>query len=213
MTPSNDDLASELAYVRALAEEGRNTPLIGGVFYLIWGGLMGLAALIVYLHVVDVVSTELAGGFAPWVTAGAIGWILSFTVGRRAGTKPGAQTLGNKTANAVWLAVGIFMTLLFIGMIVSHERHAAAYDVPSYFLFSFMFPIAFGVYGVAFFATATAARLTWLRWFACLAWGFSLICLFLLGSAHQLLVGAIGTVVCAALPGVILMTREPSEVV
>lgn len=213
MTSSNDDLASDLAYVRSLAEEGRDTPLVGGLYYVIWGGLMGLAALIVYLHLIDVIAIELAGGFAPWIVAGAIGWVLSFTLGPRTGAKPGAQTLGNKTAFSVWLAVGIFMTLLFVGMMLTHQKYANAFGAPGYFLFTFMFPVAFGVYGIAFFATATAARLTWLRWFAVLAWGFSLISLFLMGSAHQLLVGAVGTFVCAALPGIILMRREPSEIV
>ena len=44
----NPDLASELAYVRSLAEEGRDAPLVSGVYYLLWGGLMTVAALIVF---------------------------------------------------------------------------------------------------------------------------------------------------------------------
>ena len=43
MTGSKEELVSELAYVRTLAEEGRDAPLIGGRYYVIWGGLMGLS--------------------------------------------------------------------------------------------------------------------------------------------------------------------------
>jgi hypothetical protein len=102
---------------------------------------------------------------------------------------------------------GFWLTLFLV-----HDRYVAA-GVPSYFLFSLMFPIAFGLYGVAFFASATAAKLDWLRWFALAAWAFSFAALFFLTSPAQMLIAALGSFVCALLPGVILMRREPSEIV
>ncbi len=207
-----DDIASELAYVRSLAEEGRNAPLIGGRYYLIWGGLIGLTALFSYMNGVGAIDLGFMGGFAPWIAAGLIGWVLSFTVGRRTCEKPGALTIGNQTASSVWFAVGIFMTLFWIALIVAHDNFTSI-GVPEYFLFSLMFPVAFGIYGVAFFATATAARLGWLRYFSYLSWGFCVLALFLLDSPHQLLVGALGSFVCAALPGVLLMRREPGDII
>jgi hypothetical protein len=207
-----DDLASELAYVRSLAEEGRNAPLVGGRFFLIWGAVIGFTALFVYVNYAAALNLGFANGFTPWLAAIAAGWVLSFTLGRRAGAKPGALTIGNQTANSVWLAVGIFMTLFWITLMVVHDNYTDAGMAP-YFLFSLMFPVAFGLYGVAFFATATAARLGWLRYFSYLSWGFAVVSLFLLASPQQLLVGAIGSLACAALPGLILMRREPSEIV
>ena len=177
-----ENIASEIAYVKALAEEGRNAPLIGGRFYLIWGGLMGAAALVTYLAAIDLISLGRASGYIPWVTAGVAGWILSFTIGRRAGTKPGALTVGNKTALAVWLSVGIFMSALFITLMIIHDNYTQ-YGVPAYFLFFMMIPIGFGVYGIAFYATATAANLGWLKWFAVLSWGLCVATLFMMGTA------------------------------
>jgi len=209
---SGDDMASELAYVRSLAEEGRNAPLVGGRFFLIWGGLIGFTALLIYVNYAAALNLGFVNGFAPWIGAFVAGWVLSFTLGRRTGSKPGALTIGNQTTNSVWLAVGIFMTLFWLTLMVVHDNYTAVGMAP-YFLFSLMFPVAFGLYGVAFFATATAARLGWLRYFSYLSWGFAIVSLFLLDSPHQLLVGAIGSLVCAALPGLILMRNEPSEIV
>ncbi|GJL95060.1 MAG: hypothetical protein DHS20C05_14650 [Hyphococcus sp.] len=212
MTQPGQDVASDLAYVKSLAEEGRDAPLLGGRYYLIWGGLIGLAALFAYLDDVEAISLGAASGYAPWVTAGVIGWILSFTVGRGASAKPGALTLGNKTAFAAWLAVGIFMTIFFITMTIIHDNYTQ-FGVPPYFLFNFMFPVSFGFYGVAFYATAVAARLSWLKGIAVLSWLFSVVCLFMLGSQHLLLVGAVGSFFCAALPGLLLLRSEPSDIV
>lgn len=206
------DLASELAYVRALAEEGRDAPLIGGFYYLLWGGLMGGAALISYLIAAGVVSFGRFGIFGAWIAAGLIGWAASFLSGRRTGAKPGALTIGNRTAQAVWFSVEIFMTVFWVAMIVAHDNFIAL-GVPHYFLFSMMFPVAFGVYGVAFYAGAVAARLDWLKGFAFLSWVFSIVSLFFAGSAYQFLLGAAGSFLCAALPGLLLMRNEPSEIV
>jgi len=209
---SRDDMASELAYVRSLAEEGRNAPLVGGRFSLIWGGLFGFTALLIYVNYAAALNLGFVNGFAPWIGAFVAGWILSFTVGRRAGAKPGALTIGNQTANSVWLAVGIFMTLFWFTLMIVHDNYTDA-GMPPYFLFSLMFPVAFGLYGVAFFVTATAARLGWLRYFSYLSWGVAIVSLFLLNSPQQLLVGGLGSLACAALPGLILMRREPSEII
>lgn len=208
----SEELASELAYVRSLAEEGATAPLVGGFYYVLWGGLMGLASLIVYAFASGALPVVRAGFFAPWIIAGAIGWFASFAWGRKLEVKPGALTLGNKTANSVWFAVGIFMTVLWIALMFVHDDFTQV-GVPEYFLFSLMFPVAFGVYGVAFFATATAAKLPWLRWFAYLAWGFSVASLFLLGSDLQFLAGGLGCFLTAALPGLLLMRGEPGNIV
>lgn len=207
-----EDIRDDLAYVKALAEEGRDTPLVGGVYYVLWGGLVALASLVVYVQALDLVDAGAFGWYAPWIAVFVIGWIGSMALGRRTSAKPGAATLGNRTAGAVWFAVGVFMTGFWLTLMVVHDNFEFV-GVPPNFLFSLMFPIGFGVYGVAFYATATAGRLSWLKWSAVAAWICSAIALSLMATAHQFLVGAIGSIVCIVLPGLIMMRSEPSEVV
>jgi len=207
-----DDIKDDLAYVKALAEEGRDTPLVGGVFFVIWGGLMGLAALLVYAGKARWIELGPAGDYAPWLAALIIGWGLSIFFGRRIDLKPGATTLGNRTANAVWLSVGLFMTGLWLTIMFVHDNFTAL-GVPPYFLFHLIAPIGFGLYGVAFVATAAAARVGWLKWFVPLAWICAALSLALMGDDRQYLVMAIGLFLSALAPGLILMRRAPSEVV
>ena len=119
-------LASELAYVRSLAEEGRDAPLIGGVYYVLWGGLMGAAALVAFFILTGTLSLGPAGPFIPWVVAGLCGWGLSMTLGRRAGGKPGSLSLGNRTSSATWFAVGVFMTLFWLALVFVHDNFIGA---------------------------------------------------------------------------------------
>lgn len=211
-TSLNEALASEVAYVRALAEEGRNAPLVGGVLYVIWGALMGLAALATYASATGVINVPFVGGLWFWISAFALGWLASFVLGGKSLTKPGAMTVGNKTARAAWISVGLFMSIFWIASMIFQSRlNAAGFE--SRFLYGLMFPLAFGLYGIAFFATAIAARLNWMRGFAASSWLFSVAALYFIGVAEQFLVGAVGTFFCAVLPGLLLMRREPSEIV
>ena len=209
---AENDIREDLAYVKALAEEGRDTPLVGGIFYVIWGGLISIAALIVYANDMGWVSFGPGGSYLPFFAAMAMGWVFSIGEGRRAERKPGAATLSNRTASSVWFAVGIFMTTFWISLFFVHGKYTDI-GVPEYFLFNLMFPIGFGVYAIAFFATATAARTHWLRVFALISLAFFVLSLFFMTSIHQTGIGAIGTFLCAALPGIILMRREPSQTV
>jgi hypothetical protein len=208
----HDALAGEVAYVKALAEEGRNAPLVGGVLYVIWGVVMALAALATYASATGAINVPFVGGLWFWVAAFAVGWAASFFYGARSTVKPGALTVGNKTARAAWIAVGIFMSLFWIAAML-FQSHLAGAGLETKFLFGLMFPLAFGLYGIAFFATAVAARHDWMRGFAIASWLFSVATLYFIGDARQLLLGATGSLLCAALPGLFLMRREPSEIV
>lgn len=210
---SKEDLAGEIAYVKTLAEEGRNAPLVGGVLYVIWGAVIGVASLLTWLRVAAGVALPgFVGGSWFWLAASAIGWALSFRLGPKIGAKPGALTIGNRTANAAWLGVGVFLLIYWLALLFTHDRFTGD-GVRDYALFGTIFPVAFGVYGIAFFATATAARLPWMRGFAVAAWIFSVASLYFFGDDKQLLIAAAGSFVCAAFPGLILMRRQPSDIV
>lgn len=208
----NDQLKSDFEFVKTLAQEGHDTPLVSGSFYVLWGGLMGIAALLSYADDIGIINLGPVDGYGPWVGAFIIGWATSFFMGPRTGAKPGASTLGNQVARAVWFSVGIFSSLFWITLMFVHDNFSA-YGVPDYFLFGMMFPIAFGLFGVAFYSTATASRTPWLKWFGFAAWGFSSLSLAMMVNPHQMLVCGVGVIVCAVVPGILLIRGEASDIV
>lgn len=207
------DLAGDLAYGKPPTDEGGNAPLIGGVLYVVWGLLIGVASFVVWLRAASIVDLpHFVGGIGYWLSVLALGWGLTFVCAPKIAATPGALSIGNRTAMAVWLGAGAFLLIYWIALTVLHGKFEPV-GVQPYTLFGTMVPVAFGVYGIAFFATATAARLNWMRGFAAAAWIFSVASLFYFGAQTQLLVAAIGSVTCAALPGFLLMRREPSDAV
>ena len=88
------------AYVQALAREGAEAPLVGGVLYLIWGLVIASAALVDFLAAAGVIAIPFVGGIGFWIGAFAIGWLATFAFGRRLIGRPGAFTVGNRTAAA-----------------------------------------------------------------------------------------------------------------
>ena len=139
-----DDLVDDLAYVKALAEEGRDTPLVSGLIYVIWGLVIGGTTLLVYGQEIGITALGFADGPWPWAFAMALGWALSMYFGRRTNTKPGASTLGNRTAASVWMSVGIFTTSFWLTLMFVHDNFTS-FGIPPFFLFSLMFPLAFGL--------------------------------------------------------------------
>lgn len=206
------DLAGEIAYVKSLAQEGRNAPLIGGILYVIWGTVIAVAALSTYFVEIGVLNAPFVGGAWFWFLAFVVGWASSFILAPKAGFKPGAATIGNRTAGAAWLAVGVFMSIFWTASSLFNARFRSI-GVDPHLVFGLMFPIAFGVYGIAFYATAVAARLNWMRGFAVSSWIFSIASLYFVGDARQLIIGVAGSALCAILPGVLLMRKEPNDIV
>lgn len=207
------DLASEMAFVKTLAGESRNAPLAGGALYAIWGAVIGTAAFLSWLRSAEVMALPgFVGGLWFWAAALAVGCGLSFLLGPKIAAKPGAPAVGSKTEMSVWFGAGIFMLIYWLSIVVLHDNFEAA-GVKPYALFGTMFPVAFGVYGVALHTTAIAGRLDWMRGFVVAAWIFSVASFYYFGEAKQLLVASVGSFVCAAFPGLILMRLGPSDVV
>ena len=87
---TRDELVEDLSYVRALAEEGRHAPLLGGSFLLLWGPLNTVAY---FAHWSILMGYLPSGGGLSfvmlWTAYGVIGGVASSVLGRRVREKPG----------------------------------------------------------------------------------------------------------------------------
>ena len=213
MTQKDHDAASnDLAYVRAIAEEGRNAPLTGGLMIVWWGSVIGIAALVQYSSDIGVVKWPV-GMLWRWSIALAFGWGVGHFVQQKFVTNvPGGTTFGNKTAAAAWIGVGVFMTVYFLAII------AAMYVLrddgfPVHYLFASMFPVAFGLFGVTYLVTSVAANQPWMRYVAVFSWGLMVAMIFAVNTKHGNLLAALGCFGSAVVPGLILMRQQPSDVI
>lgn len=202
----------DLAYIRSIAEEGRNVPLIGGVSFVLWGVLIGVAAFIAFLMEIGVVPYFNATWL--WSIAIATGWISSIVIGRNLSSRPGATSLSNKVVGAAWAACGIFVTVYWLSLVAAMLLNGED-GFPVHQLFATMFPIAFGLYGLAFFVTAVVVNQSWYRTVSFISWGVSVLLILSLAFRidFYMLIASLGTFAVVVGPGVVIMRNEPSDVV
>jgi hypothetical protein len=202
---TREELLQDLAYARTLAEEGRQAPLIGGGFLVLFGVLLTIAYSAQWAVLASFIPS-IAIGFI-WMGFGLFALLGSFMLSARVRSLPGGASLANKADRSVWQGVAISIMAVVAGVIlrgiVSNDMAAA----------NAIMAAGFGMYGIALFTTGCVSSETWLRTFAWIAWGVSVGLWYFLNDAWAYLLAAGASVVVLIIPGVILLRREPSTTV
>jgi hypothetical protein len=206
MTVTRDELLQDLAYARTLAEEGRQTPLVGGSYLVLFGVLLAICYTAQYFILTsDALPRGLAGLI--WMGFGVAAMIGVFLLRGRTKSMPGNASVGNRAERAVWNGAAIAILAVVAGVVLRgvFTENFAATDA--------IMAAGFGLYGVALFATAELSGYMWLKRCAWLSWAISGTLWYFMGEPWAYIMAAIGAVLVLLVPGVIMMRREPSAVV
>jgi len=202
-----DAVRDDIAYMRAMAEEGRKAPLLGGAILIAAGLTFGSASLLQWAAAAGVagVTFELAnwGWLAAMVAfIAALSWLSHRLKGR-----PGACSPVNKAAGTAWMGVG--MAIFF--MAVSMALIAWRLNAPEVML---LFPsLIFALYGAGWAVSAAMSDKKWLWWVAIGAWVGAPLIALLTGDPAQYLAYAVGLLLLTVAPGLALIRQEPAEVI
>ena len=207
MTDEMSAIRDDLAFMRALALEGRRAPLLGGGILALAGGVFAAASLVHWA----VLSGLLNGGWllvnGAWFGAFAVFMLGLFLLKNRVAAQPGARAPSNKAVGAAWSAIGISIFCIGLVLLVT----AARLDEPR--LVNLFAPLILSLYGAVWSVAAFLFGRPWMTGMAASAFGWSLGLAFTIGSPEQYLAYAAALVWLALLPGLWLMRQEPSEVV
>lgn len=200
-------LKDDIAFMKALAEEGRRTPLLGGSILVSAGLIFGFASLGHWAIVADVLAVPGWGLMALWTVAAAAFMIALYLLSGRAARKPGAGSPTNQAANAAWAGVGGSVFTLAVALVIISIRLQT--DV-----FSVVFPsLIFALYGAAWVVSGSMARTAWVNWVGYGCWAAAALVAFFAGDSAQYLVYALCFVFFVTVPGLFLMREEPSDLV
>lgn len=205
---TREDLAADLAYVRAMAEEGRHAPLLGGSFLMFWGVLNPIA----YLTHWAVLEGALpdGGGIAfafVWGGYGLVAAIGSMALRGHSKDKPGRTAIGVRAESAIWAGVGMAIGVVALGCIgrmVLEDDTSAPNGI--------MGPVL-ALFGTALTTTAMMARERWLFAFALIAYAAGALLTVFANASWAYPVAAAANVIVLAIPGAVLLRREPSAIV
>lgn len=202
---TREEMLSDLSYARTLAEEGRQAPLIGGSYLVLFGVLLAVAYVAQWAMLSGQLPLSAAGWI--WLSFGLLAFIGSFALRARVRRLPGASSIGNRADRAVWRGVSIAILVVVVGAIAQANVNG------SFGATNMIMGAGFGLYGVALYVSAQIGGHRWLASFAYLSWLISGVLWAFMNEPWAYLVAAAGSVLVLLVPGVVSMRAEPSNVV
>jgi hypothetical protein len=202
------DLKADIAFMKALAQEGQQTPLVGGAIMVAAGLIFGVASVAHWALMTGRLS--LGTPWAPmfiWGGALAIFFVALSLLRRGIGGKPGASSPGNRAFGMAWSSIGwsIFALSGAIG-VIGYRTHSPAVTA--------IFPsLILALYGCGWSVAAAMARKRWLWLTAIGSYVGAVVVAWFCTSPVIFLVYAGALLLLAVLPGFMLMRQEPSDTV
>jgi hypothetical protein len=199
----SDASADDIAYVRRLSESGARAPLTGGRFMAWWGLLVTIGWTAQHLAINGVIGDRNTIFGIIWMTFGIVGALGQVVLARSMPAKAGQGSAGNRASRTVWGAGALAILSMVAGVAVLANTGAG------YAVFDWIVPVAFSVYACALLVTGALAG----ERIAIVA-GYGAVVLVGLFTAFMLnpdryLLAAAGAALTVALPGILLVMREP----
>jgi len=197
MTDQIQAIQDDLAYLRALAEEGRE----GGSR----GGAIGVAAGLIYATCSVFEWAALTGRASQ--TVANYGWLvgtaLFLCVLVFVKMTEGASNGRARAANIAWIGVGWAIFALCAALTV------ATWKTQSGLLIYFFPSIVFALYGAAWTVAALVTKKVWMTLTAAGSFLATVACAWFIKDPVQYLIYAAGLLLLAALPSAITMLQQP----
>jgi hypothetical protein len=203
MTDDVKAIRDDIAFLRALAEDGRRTPLLGGSILATAGGCYGLASLVQWLILGGVLDAPPVWLFGLWALAVAVHLTIQSVLVGKVATKPGADSSANRASRDVWTAIGLgcFVLIAAVGL--------ASWKARTDVLIGFTPSIILVLYGAAWWVAGAVAKLAWIRAVAVASFAAAIAMGLLIGSTWVWLAYAVALFLLALVPGLALMRQEP----
>ncbi|MEM6412147.1 MAG: hypothetical protein AAF683_11495 [Pseudomonadota bacterium] len=201
-------LADDIAFARAMAEEGATAPTLSGRFAIMWSAITIVGFLTHWAIADNVIPVDISLVGFVWLAVGIIGGIGTAILCYSLREKPGQFTAGNKAEAAGWPVIGVIV----FGMAFAIGIGVAFRDQPPV-LFDMIIPMAFGFYAVM---TALSVKLFGTRsgrWRVALAAIIAIMSSALVGLPELYLIAAAGIVFTQLIPGFSALRAEPKAVV
>jgi hypothetical protein len=208
MTHDVQAIRDDLAFMRALAQEGRRAPLLIGDNLMVGGlvyGAAGLVAWAVSAHLLALPNWwEATIWFA--VTPPYMAYSHLRRVQWRC-AQPGATAITNRAVHATWRGIGYALLTLGVATAI------AAYQMKSMAPFGLFPSIVMAFYGLGWMVAAAMSETKWLRAVSIASFIAAVLIALTPDAKSGFLVTSAALFLLMALPGWLLTRAEPSDVV
>jgi hypothetical protein len=200
-------IRDDIAFMRALAEEGRQAPLLGGSMLVSAGAIYGTASVVQWAILAKVLRVPSVSLLILWAVALIAHMVMIVVLKRGMAAKPGAGSSGNRAMGNAWMGVGWGCFVIFFALGV------ASWKTRDINLINFSPSIVLALYGAAWSVAAAVSRATWLKVVAVASFAAAILMAAIMGSTWIWLGYAAALYLLAMVPGLVLMRQEPSDIV
>lgn len=197
----------DIAYMRAMAEEGRHAPLLNGPIMVAAAVIFGGASIGQWAIQSGVLDVSPWAQLWLWVGSGVLFAVALTTLIRRAKRKPGFGSAGNTAVGVAWSGVGFAIFAIWLSMT------AIGLTTGDWGPMRLMPSVVFAAYGTAWLVAAAMSGLKWMNLIALLSYAGAVAMGLVSLQPEGYLVFAALLVCVALVPGLVLMRQEPTEVV
>lgn len=201
------NVREDIAYMRAMAHEGRHAPLLAGPVLVAASLIFGAANLAQWAIDAGVVQVSDWAMLGVWIGAGVIfSACLVWLIGRMK-RRPGFNSSGNRAVGAAWSAVGwgIFATWLgLLAMALKSGDGSSMMAMPT---------VVMVAYGSAWMVASAMTCSGWMRAVGVVSYVGAVALGWFVDGPLVYLVFTVLLIAVALIPGLILMRQEPSEVI
>ena len=201
-TQNTEDPAADIAWMRRLAEEGRQAPMEGASILFSAGLLYGLASLGHWAVASGVAGLDMSAVNYIWIGATVVFFAVLFLAIRRLKQARGVTTSANRASGVAWASVGWGIFAFSASLAVLAWRlgeQAAMYG------FALMPSMIMVFYGSGWAVSAAMQRSKPLWMLAIASFATAPLLAALTGSANLYLAYAAALFLLMALPGFLLM--------
>jgi hypothetical protein len=195
-------IRDDITYMRQLVEQGRNAPILGGVFLTCAGVIFGVACFVQWAMTLREVqgSVPTIGLWSGATGLFAVVWLFFFLQMRARGVA--ATGIANKSFGAAWLSAGIGNTAASIGVAIAGAMSHSPSAMLAYP------PMVFDFYGTAWLVAGILVQRSWMLGAAAVAYLFAIILAFLSMQPWLLPAMGIALLVTLGIPGILLMREK-----
>lgn len=203
MTHEND--IADIAYVRAMAEEGRYAPPLNGPIMVAAALIFGAASLGQWAIQSGLIDITPWAQLWIWLAAGAAFTVALVFLIRSARRKPGADTVRNNAISVAWSGVGYLIFTVWLSMM------AVGFSTGDWNAMKLMPSLVFAAYGAAWLVAAAMSGIKWMNAVALLSFGGA-VAMGAMADRVELYLVFVGLLMLVALlPGLVLMRREAAR--
>lgn len=185
--------AEELAFIKNIINDSRNSFVLSGKPYIIWGILIVIGLFLEFFR--KFFAWDFNYMYYTWILLVTVGWLYSYFSSKKHNKSNQIKSLGSKIIGSVWLACGISMTIFGLLGTISGAIKGI-----------YVSPVMSMILGIAYFITAVIYNYKWLRNLS-IGWWIGAIIMFFYPSQYTNLIMAFMMIGLQILPGIILLNK------